>query len=73
MTDLPQWQPMETAPEATEDDPIVLYYPVAGVRTNCISFKGGYGYFLFKGDRSVNFLLEKPLAWMKQKGNTSHE
>jgi hypothetical protein len=66
-TTLPQWQPMDTAPEATEDNPIVLYYPVAGVRTNCISFNGGYGYFIFRG-AAVNFILEKPLAWMQQGG-----
>jgi len=65
---LPQWQPMATAPEATRDNPITLYYPMAGVKTNCVSAGGGYAYFLFDADTGLSFMMEAPIAWMRQQG-----
>jgi hypothetical protein len=63
---LPQWQPMETAPKATRYKPIMLYYPMAGVKMNCISVGDGYAYFLFDADTGLNFMMEAPIAWMQQ-------
>jgi len=68
MTTLPTFQPMDTAPEATRENPVVLYYQHAGVVPFAERSGKGWGYRArqWRADDPdvLNFVLEKPLGWM---------
>jgi hypothetical protein len=68
MTEYPKFFPMDTAPMATREQPILLYYPELGVVPFCERSGDGWGHRVKRwqeGDCEVlNFVLGKPAAWM---------
>lgn len=68
MTTFPSFQSMDTAPDATRDNPVVLYYAQAGVVPFAERHGSGWGYRARQwregGFDVLNFVLEEPLGWM---------
>lgn len=70
---LPKWRTMDTAPQATKENPVLLYYNFYGVIPFAERFGSGWSFrtrrWVAGGADVYNFIGEEPVAWTPMKEN----